>query len=226
MATINENGTLIYQVKNWFNNSTSVDLFNNLVSQVPWHQNKNSRFGVLEPRLCHAVAEDVDGTGQPIIHKYGGITIPTCSWHSSPIAGVQMVRQLRDRLEQETGIFHDAALIQYYRNGKDYNREHFDSNLQSAQSRFGPVVANKTVYCLSLGATRTFYFKRNSDGARFDYILDHGDLLVMEGNCQDQFVHCLPKSVAKASGSNEPGSAIGPRISITWRLLGKWNFCY
>lgn len=230
-GTIEENGTRIYLVKGWYHDSpTKTSLKNSkqflkaLIEKSKWHQNEHKRFGNKEPRLSFATGEVCDGRGKKIVHHYGDVSIDLESWNDNPRPEIQRIAELRDQIEDETGIFHDAALVQRYVNGLHYNKEHFDSNLQEAQSRSQGKLGIETVYCLSLGARRKFVFWRKSDRERFEYWLDDGDILVMEGLCQKQFTHELPKVTAKKTPESEPGSAVGERISITWRLLGQWNF--
>lgn len=231
-GTIEENGTRIYIVRKWYQSlpptetgmGKSSKFLQALIDNSEWHQNENKRFGNFEPRLSFATGEGKDQYGTPIVHKYGSVSIEMDNWTSTVRPEIQRVRELRDIIEEQTGLFHDSALVQYYRNGLDYNSEHFDSGLRDSQSRRWPVYPTKTVYCLTLGARRKFIFRRNSDEEKFDYWLEDGDILVMEGKCQEQFTHGLPKSTAKKTSRDAPGTAVGPRISITWRLLGEWKF--
>jgi hypothetical protein len=228
-GTIEENGTRIYQVKGWYHDlPTQTNLKNSrqflqaLIENSAWHQNEHKRFGNKEPRLSFATGEAKDGRGQKIVHRYGDISIDLEPWNGSLRPEIQRIRELRDQIEEETGIYHDTALVQRYRDGLDYNKEHYDARLQEALSRQEGKLGIETVYCLSLGTRRKFVFWRNSDRERFEYWLEDGDILVMEGLCQKQFTHELPKVTAKKSPDDEPGSAVGERISITWRLLGSW----
>lgn len=230
-GTIEENGTLIYQVKNWYQSlpasetgiKNSKHFFRELLNNSKWHQNEHHRFGNKEPRLSFATGEARDQRGKKIVHKYGDVSIEMEPWTDSEKPELQRIRELRDVIEEQTGVFHDAALVQRYRNGMDYNKAHFDSGLQKSQSRYFDLEPTEIVYCLSLGARRKFVFHRNDDGAKFEYWLDNGDVLVMEGLCQDQFTHEVPKVTARKTPDDKAGSAVGERISITWRLLGYWN---
>lgn len=222
---ISENGDSIYLVRQWLPEKEATRLFRLLLKEAPWPEEPrwNPIFKCPEPRLSLAIGEEKDGYGEPIVHKYSGTASPLVSWQSS--SALQEVRKLRDRIEAETGLYHDSASLQYYRNGRDYIDEHPDRELKEAITRDPEfkLKPTKTVYALSLGETRRFAFRRNSDRQRYTLMVSNGDMLVMEGlKLQSRWTHELPKMLAKASPDEEPGSAIGPRISITWRLLGNY----
>jgi alkylated DNA repair dioxygenase AlkB len=223
---INENGDSIYLVPQWLPKKEATALFNSLLDEAPWPKEPrwNPIFKCYEPRLSLAIGEEQDGLGQPIVHRYSGTASPLVPWNELPC--LQVVRKLRDQIEKETGLYHDAASLQLYRTGKDYIDEHADRELKQAISRDPHFQPNptKTVYALSLGETRRFAFRRNADRQRYTLMVSNGDMLVMEGlKLQSRWTHELPKMMSKAEGSDEPGSAIGPRISITWRLLGDYG---
>ena len=77
----------------------------------------------------------------------------------------------------------------------------------------------ETCICsLSLGATREFGLKLNGkdDSEAFRVKLESGDVLWMEGQCQQQWQHALFK---------DP-SVHDARINITWRILTQHtSFC-
>lgn len=215
---LKENGTLIYQTPGWLSKDEADVLFQDLIDQIPWKQKFNSFFNTDEPRLSCSVGEGVDGRGNTIVHKYSSTSTALIDWNTSKSRAIQTVRKLRDRLEKEIGVYHDSALIQLYRTGEDHIGEHSDKELKPAISRLYDIEPNETVYALSLGASRRFFFRSKADKSRrLTFMINHGDMLAMEGKCQQQFTHGVPVM----SNKKNP---IGPRISITWRLLGDWDF--
>jgi alkylated DNA repair dioxygenase AlkB len=60
---------------------------------------------------------------------------------------------------------------------------------------------------LSLGATRRFQIKPRAGGASLSVTPRSGDLIVMGGRCQEDWVHCVPKSAELA----------GARISVNFQ---------
>ena len=215
---LEENGTLIYQTSAWLSKQEADSLFADLIKQVPWMKKFNPRFEVDEPRLSCGIGDGIDGRGNPIVHHYSGTSTPQINWDSTKYPVLKRVRELRDRIEQETGLFHDSASLQLYRTGDDYIGEHADLELKPSISRIWDIESNETVYALSLGASRRFFLRNKEDKSRrMTFMVNHGDMLAMEGKCQQQFTHGVPKMSNKAN-------PIGPRISITWRLLGEWDF--
>lgn len=223
---ISENGDSIYLIRKWLPEAEAQKLFDLLLTEAPWPKEPrwNPIFKCPEPRLSLAIGEEKDGFDQPIVHKYSGTSSPLVSWNQ--IECLKEVRKLRDRIEDETGLYHDSASLQLYLNGMNYIDEHPDRELKPAITRDKTfnLLPTKTVYALSLGATRRFAFRRNVDRQRFTVMLDNGDMLAMEGwKLQSRWTHELPKMTGRASPGDEPGTAVGPRISITWRLLGDYE---
>lgn len=207
---------VVYQVPKWLNKKEANSLFKDLLENAPWPEQPrwNAKFNCFEPRISLAIGEPLDGQGNPIVHKYSGTSSRLVDWNS--LDCLKRIKELRDRIEEETGFFHDSASLQYYRNGHDYIAEHADLELKLSRSREYEIEPTKTVYALSLGATRRFYFKRNETGQRYDLEVANGDMLAMEGlHLQKTFKHALPKMTSKLN-------PVGPRISVTWRLLGEY----
>ena len=64
-----------------------------------------------------------------------------------------------------------------------------------------------TVISISLGATRTFVLRHRRTGSGTPIELGHGDLLIMGGHTQREYLHRIAK-VSRPSGS---------RVSLTYR---------
>ena len=73
-----------------------------------------------------------------------------------------------------------GVFINHYRNGDDYAPYHKD--------KYGCLVAS-----LSIGASRDFYFKDDETGDRYHYLLESGDMLLMEDKVNQKFKHSVPK---------------------------------
>ena len=74
---------------------------------------------------------------------------------------------------------------------------------------FGPPNQPKLIVSMSLGHSVEFQVRRASCDVPFSITLDHGDLLVMDGLTQSEYVHCT------ASGLQ------GPRVNITYRWVAQ-----
>jgi len=108
---------------------------------------------------------------------------------------------LKCNLIKKLGVPFNSVLLNYYENGKDSIRWHSDKELCLGEK---PVIA-----CLNLGATRKFWVQeKKPEGKRWFYELNNGDLLVMNENCQENFLHAiLPEKDVKDG-----------RISLTFRV--------
>ena len=130
-------------------------------------------------------------------YRYGGFT------HApAPFPG--FLHTLLDQLSA-LARFHlgevprfNSVLVNYYRHGQDSMSFHSDNETQLGPE---PVIAS-----LSLGAARTFQFRRRAARLRMAGRLTHGSLLIMHGRCQSEWEHAIPKEACD-----------GPRINLTFR---------
>lgn len=91
-----------------------------------------------------------------------------------------------------------SALINKYRNGKDFIPAHFDTTNDE----------NPTIVSLSFGETRTFVLKRIvfEQEKEHKYRLKNGDIFIMAGLSQKNYTHEIL-----------PDDTINPRYNITFR---------
>lgn len=149
---------------------------------------------------------------------YSGKSMPRDSW--SPL-----VRQVRDRLREMTGIYYDGCLLNLYPDGGSGMRYHIDPDQ-------GKLWGYDTAV-ISVGATRKFAFRAihppenrsnptgnrgtsNQDAStRLPHIftLMHGDCTEMFGDCQKRFQH----TVKTAETSNDEA----PRASLVFKKTWK-----
>ena len=165
------------------------DLFRRLRDEIPWRQEYLSLFGrrIAQPRLT-AYQGDVPYT-------YSGLTLPAAPWH--PILAA-----LRDQCAARAGVAFNSVLANLYRDGGDSMDWHADDEAELGPS---PVVAS-----VSLGAARRFQMRRKDRrGEAHCLTLEHGDLLIMAGRSQLDWLHRVPKT-------KRP---LGPRINLTFRAV-------
>ena len=128
-------------------------------------------------------------------YRYSGIA-------NTPQPWTPVLQDIRERLGRETGVSFNSVLCNWYRTGRDSVAWHSDDEVELGTN---PVIAS-----ISLGATRTFSLKRRDGaGARLDQPLAHGDLLVMRGSTQRDYLHQVPKTT----------KPVGDRINLTFRLI-------
>lgn len=110
----------------------------------------------------------------------------------------QEMWEIKRWVEDATCKQFDSVFVNYYRDENDHIPWHADD-----ESWIGPVVAS-----VSLGATRRFWLRRKNDHkVVVKGSLSHGDLLLMQEGCQDEWEHRVPKE-------RKPTK---PRLNLTFR---------
>ena len=118
-----------------------------------------------------------------------------------PCAMPKFLLNIKDRLQDELQVAFNSVLCNLYRDGNDCVGWHSDNEKELGKN---PVIAS-----ISLGATRKFRLRHTSGHVQTrEFELSHGDLLVMKGECQKYWQHCVPRQ----RGIRQP------RINLTFRL--------
>ena len=168
------------------------DAFENLHAQTPWEQRDVVVFGrsVAQPRLVAWFASP------GVTYRYAGLTLEAHSF--SPL-----LFELKKRVEAIAGAQFNSVLLNLYRTGADSNGWHADDEFE-----FGidPVIAS-----LSLGATRRFDLRNRDTKETIKSNLASGDLVVMSGASQREWIHQAPKQLKVQE----------PRINLTFRMVQK-----
>ena len=109
-----------------------------------------------------------------------------------------------------------AANLKLHEGSRSHVNWHCDD-----ESLFGGIGDSKLIVSLSLGSSVTFKWKAKScsDSEGNSCRLHHGDLLVMDGRCQDEYLHCTSPGLAEK------------RMNITYRWIrhhirlpvGRWS---
>lgn len=204
-----EPGVHLAYCRQWLAQTEADTLLQTFESQLPWEQ---PDIFIAGKRLPIPRLQCWYGDREAVL-RYSGQTFQPQPWISELDA-------LRARLHttlpqadlQLRNRQFNSVLINLYRDGNDSVSWHADDEYELGPQ---PVIAS-----LSLGETRTFQLKpkavyRDSrppgevGARRLDIPLSHGDLLVMYGNCQARWQHCLPKSRRQ----------LGPRINLTFRWI-------
>jgi len=111
------------------------------------------------------------------------------------------INAARRDIEALTGARFNSVLLNYYRDGRDSVAWHADDEPELG--------TEPTIASWSLGARRTFAAKPRAGGDGWKVQLGCGDLLVMSGRSQLDYLHSVPKTT----------KAIGPRVNLTFRLV-------
>lgn len=110
---------------------------------------------------------------------------------------------LQNRIEQHTGgLKFNSCLLNYYRDGNDSLSYHSDN-----EKEYG---SEPSIASVSLGIAREFVLRKNTDhSVKYSFALGPGDLLVMQGTVQRDWMHAVPKRKGKEGG----------RINLTFRQV-------
>ncbi len=162
-----------------------------LHTQVPWEVHRIRMFGrwLDSPRLSCWMG-DADAH-----YRYSGADFIPHPWAPA-------VQEVRELLQQACDTRFNSVLLNRYRDGRDSMGWHSDDEPELGPT---PLIAS-----LSLGASRRFLLRRRDEPAKkAEYLLGHGDLLLMRGHCQRDYQHALPKTARVA----------GERINLTFRRV-------
>jgi len=174
-----------------FDEKKSISYFETLKNQILWKQEPIKIMGkeILQPRLTAWYAD------QGITYSYSGIKMLPAHWNYELLE----IKQLIETLSGET---FNSALLNLYRDENDSMGWHRDNEKSLG---INPVIAS-----VSFGAARTFSLKHKEDKKHTSkLILTSGSLLLMKGDTQHYWYHCVPKEKAVSE----------PRINITFRRI-------
>ena len=94
--------------------------------------------------------------------------------------------KLKDLVENATQTKFNSCLLNYYPTGEDGMGWHSDNEKELG--------LNPSIASLSLGSDRKFSFKHVKTKEKLDLHLVNGSLLLMVGEIQHYWKHCLPKT--------------------------------
>jgi alkylated DNA repair dioxygenase AlkB len=172
------------------------DVYAALVEQVPWRQGRVFRYEVYrdEPRLGSWYQRDT-----PYPHP--------------------ALTEAHRAIQHQYRVTFDGVGLAYYRDGKDSVAFHRDTDLRFCE--------NTVIAILTLGARRPWLMQPRGNPDRFrdggdggggggrkivDLAPAGGDLIVLGGRCQENWLHAVPKV---------PGPLPAGRISAQWRWTSR-----
>lgn len=166
------------------------DLFAIFKDSMPWQQDELKIFGkkVLAPRLTVWVGEEW------MTYSYSNHTLIPKPWTPELL-------RLKEQVQNHTQQTFNSVLLNYYRDGRDSNGWHSDDEPELGDK---PVIAS-----VSLGGARDFQLRHKHGLQENTAIeLEHGSLLLMQGDTQSYWQHQIPKR-AQAEA----------RINLTFRTI-------
>lgn len=174
-----------------FSPDESKSYFHRLASNVQWKQETISLYGSRHdvPRLS-ALYGDAGGN-----YAYSGIAAKALPY-------TQEMLQIKQRVEQLSGLSFNCVLVNRYRDGSDSVAWHSDDEAELGQC---PSIAS-----VSFGEQRKFQLRHKYlRELKYSLTLPHGSLLLMLAPLQHYWQHQVPKT-------RRP---VGERINLTFRLL-------
>lgn len=159
-----------------------------IAAAIQWEQPTLRIFGreCLAPRL---VAWFGDGE-----YSYAGK-------RHEPAPMPEWIAEAKREIEALAGATFNSVLLNYYRNGRDSVAWHADDEPELGTE---PTIASWT-----LGAARKFAVKARDGKVSTSVQLGDGDLLVMSGHSQLDYLHSIPKTTRQ----------VGPRLNLTFRKV-------
>ncbi|MHC1776638.1 MAG: alpha-ketoglutarate-dependent dioxygenase AlkB [Lentimicrobium sp.] len=185
-----ENGLLIYYSE-FIDKSFCEDMILRLQREIYWKQETIRIFGKSypTPRLTAWYGDE----GK--IYGYSGLKLSPNSW-------VDLLLELKLKIEISSGCSFNSVLLNWYRDGNDSMGWHSDDEKELGRN---PVIAS-----LSLGAPRMFRLRNKLDHKNsFGITLENGSLLLMADSLQHHWQHSLPRTTRP----------LGDRINLTFRMI-------
>lgn len=180
------------------------DVYARVEREVAW--SAMSHRGGTVPRLVALQGDRAEDGVEPLYRHPVDEQLAVTAWTPA-------VDAIRRAAEAVVGHPLNHALIQMYRTGRDWIREHSDKTLDLARP--------SNIVNVSLGRTRTMVLRPKREGAGLAtqrVPLPHGSMLVMDLATNRDWYHAI-----RQQGPDDEGED-GPRISLTLRHIGtQWN---
>jgi len=178
---------------NIFSQTEAQTFYNSILNETNWQQDDITVFGktYAQPRLTALFANN------RLPYTYSNITM-------HPEQFTDTLLQIKSKIELKTEVKFTTCLANLYRDGNDSNGWHADNEKELGKN---PIIASVT-----LGAARNFNLKHKKNKAlKQKLLLEHGSLLLMQGQTQDHWLHQIAKT----------RKLVKPRINLTFRRIIK-----
>lgn len=184
-GTVNYFGTVI-------NKNKADHFFDALMNNIEWRNDEAVIFGkrITTKRKVAWYAD------KPFEYTYSNTTKRALEWNSDLI-------ELKKIVEKATGETFNSCLLNLYHNGSEGMAWHSDGEKD--------LLKNGAIASLSFGAERKFSFKHKETKEVVSFQLEHGSLLVMKDETQQNWLHRLPPSTKIKSA----------RINLTFRTIAE-----
>ena len=175
----------------FFNREKSDEMYQLLLTEIPWQQDQITVFGKTHPQPRLTALFGNEGKS----YSYSGIVMQPHRWNA-------LLTYIKEEIQAVCGENFTTVLLNQYRDGRDSNGWHADNEKELGRD---PVIAS-----VSFGAARFFHLQHNSDkNLKHKILLEHGSLLLMKGSTQHFWKHQIPKTA----------KPIGKRLNLTFRII-------
>lgn len=158
---------------------------------IAWQQDTVKMYG--KEHLLPRISAWYGDTGKS--YKYSGILLHPKPWTPALLWIKQHLQTISDQP-------YNSVLLNWYRSGQDYISWHTDAEKELGE--------NPTIASINFGESRRFLLRRNDDhNDKIEIILNHGDLLIMQGALQHHWQHSVPKQAKVSHG----------RLNMTFRSI-------
>jgi alkylated DNA repair dioxygenase AlkB len=184
-----ENGEYIY-IHNFYDKIIADKYLLRLIEDIKWNQESMNMYGkqIPFPRLTSWYGD------QDKPYSFSGITLQPHPWSPG-------LKKIKNDIEPIANVDFNSVLLNRYRDGSDSISWHTDAEKELGQN---PVIAS-----VNFGAERKFQLKHKDTNERIEILLQHGSLLIMQGELQHYWKHQIPKT-------KKP---IGERVNLTFRVI-------
>ena len=184
-----ENGEYIY-IPDFYDKVTADKYLTKLIDGIHWKQESMNMYGkeIPFPRLTAWYGDNE----KP--YSFSGITLQPHPWSPGLL-------KIKKDIEPKANVVFNSVLLNRYRDGTDSISWHTDAEKELGQN---PVIAS-----VNFGTERKFQLKHKDTAQRIDIILQHGSLLIMQGELQHYWKHQIPKTK----------KLLGERVNLTFRVI-------
>lgn len=167
-----KDGTVNYYGK-IFSLEEANHFFNVLLNEIEWRNDEAIIFGkkILTRRKVAWYGD------LPFEYTYSNATKTALPWTDNLLI-------LKKVAEEATGETYNSCLLNLYHSGEEGMAWHSDA--EKDLKKHGAIGS------MSFGAERTFAFKHKKTQEKVALTMEHGSLLVMKGETQDNWLHRLP----------------------------------
>ena len=177
-------------IEDFYSSDEAEIIFHELRQSLAWRHDDIKMFGKVMkiPRLQAWYGD------HKLSYRYSNITLTAKPW-------TECLQALKAKVNDYCQHDFNAVLANLYRHQNDSVGWHSDDEPELGTM---PVIAS-----LSFGAERDFQLKHTKTKEKISIALAPGSLLVMRGETQNYWQHCLPKKT----------KIITPRINLTFRRI-------